>query len=536
MIDKQDENIEGLSSDANEIMAENKYYYKKLFLYDKYIKLTKTAINSLLSNNKIESAIECFDKYIKDIQKDYDNLNESFEQKDLPEYNNLIENCFSEIKMGKPLLEKERNTKFYLDYSKSEKEDIIKDLKKSIKKSKEFQLFREPSRFTFIGLKEGTKEIEKTTNELQQNMLYELKKCNKYKERILKYNEQMKEITKNINILKKWNQNQNQNSESNISIEGNNIEIIKLSENKKRINDKNNKLMKSQANGIFNDFTSKNLRKKFKEDNKSVIDSDDRNKKNKDRLNIENDIINNFTKVEDLLNLFDVDTDKDDIIFDELNSDEEIVFENKIKQPKKLIEFTNDQIKIDIPIINLDQIEYNKMKVVKEDDIYSIQRRKYRSQNIDNNIKELKKNIEKIEQQLTLIKEKEKTMKKYIEKVKKYYSELRKFSRRNTSVHNKNVKFIRKSLLYTGGEKIKEETNDEENEEDSENESGFGSDYGNEEKEKDDIVDIKDIKGSVFVETYNKKNWGGNLGKSVNDNIFKNKLRNKLKKIRAKSK
>ena len=530
MIDKQDENIEGLSSDANEIMAENKYYYKKLFLYDKYIKLTKTAINSLLSNNKIESAIECFDKYIKDIQKDYDNLNESFEQNDLPEYNNLIENCFSEIKMGKPLLEKERNTKFYLDYSKSEKEDIIRDLKKSIKKSKEFQLFREPSRFTFIGLKEGTKEIEKTTNELQQNMLYELKKCNKYKKRIHKYNEQKKEISKNINILKKWNQNQN--SESNISIEGNNIEIIKLSENKKRINDKNNKLLKSQANGIFNDFTSKNLRKKFKEDNKSVIDSDDRNKKNKDRLNIENDIINNFTKVEDLLNLFDVDTDKDDIIFDELNSDEEIVFENKIKQPKKLIEFSSDQIKIDIPIINLDQIEYNKMKVVKEDDIYSIQRRKYRSQNIDNNIKELKKNIEKIEQQLTLIKEKEKIMKDYIKKVKNKYLELKSRFRRTTSVHNVNVRTITKSILYKGGENIKEELND-----DDENESGIGSDYGNEEKENDDFEDKKE---SVFVGNYDNlqpiNNWRGNLGKSVNENIFKNKLRNKLKKIRAKSK
>ena len=529
MIDKQEENIEGLSSDANEIMAENKYYNKKLLLYDKYIKLTKTAINSLLSNNKIESAIECFDKYIKDIQKDYDNLNESFEQNDLPEYNNLIENCFSEIKMGKPLLEKERNTKFYLDYSKSEKEDIIKDLKKSIKKSKEFQLFREPSRFTFIGLKEGTKEIEKTTNELQQNMLYELKKCNKYKERILKYNEQMKEISKNINILKKWNQNQN--SESNISIEGNNIEIIKLSENIKRITNKNNNLLKSQANWIFNDFTSKNLRKKFKEDNKSVIDSDDRNKKNKDRLNIENDIINNFTKVEDLLNLFDVDTDKDDIIFDELNSDEEIVFENKIKQPKKLIEFTNEQIKIDIPIINLDQIEYNKMKVVKEDDIYSIQRRKYRSQNIDNNIKELKKNIEKIEQQLTLIKEKEKIMKDYIKKVKNKYLELKSRFRRTTSVHNVNVRTITKSILYKGGENIKEEINDEDDE------SGIGSDYVNEEKENDDFEEKKE---SVFVGNYDNlqpiNNWRGNLGKSVNDNLFKNKLKNKLKKMRAKSK
>jgi len=32
--------------------------------------------------------------------------------------------------------------------------------------------------------------------------------------------------------------------------------------------------------------------------------------------------------------------------------------------PNKEIEFTNDQIKIDIPIINLDQIEYNKMKII----------------------------------------------------------------------------------------------------------------------------------------------------------------------------
>jgi hypothetical protein len=40
-------------------------------------------------------------------------------------------------------------------------------------------------------MKEGAKEIEKTTNELQQNMLYELKKCNKFKERIIKYNKQI---------------------------------------------------------------------------------------------------------------------------------------------------------------------------------------------------------------------------------------------------------------------------------------------------------------------------------------------------------
>ena len=519
MVDKQDENIEGLSSDANEIMAENKYYYKQLFLYDKHLKLTKTAIYNLLSSNNIESAIEYFDKYIKDIQNDYDNLNKSYEQKDLPEYNNLIENCFSEVKMGKPILEKERNKRFYLEYSKLEKEDIIKDLKKSIKKSKEFQLFREPSRFTLIGLKEGTKEIEKTTNELQQNMLYELKKCNKFKERILKYNDQMKEISKNINILKKINQNQN--SVSNISIDANNIEIIKEPSYKNGIK---KELLESQVVGLFND-----QKKKFKEDNRSVIGSDDRKKKN--RLKNSTNIINEFTKEKDLFEISDVDTDKENIIFDDLNSDEELVFENKIKQPIKLIEYPLDKIKIDIPIINLDQIEYNKMKVVKEDDIYSIQRRKYKSQNIDINIKELKKNIEKIEQQLSLIKEKEKIMKDYIKKVKNKYLELKSRFRRTTSVHNVNVRTITKSILYKGGENIKEEINDDENE------SGIGSDYVNEEKENDDFEDKKE---SVFVGNYDNlqpiNNWRGNLGKSVNDNLFKNKLKNKLKKMRAKSK
>ena len=519
MFDKQDENIEGLSSDANEIMAENKYYYKQLFLYDKHIKLTKTAIYNLLSSNNIEAAIEYFDKYIKDIQNDYDNLNKSYEQKDLPEYNNLIENCFSEVKMGKPILEKERNKRFYLEYSKLEKEDIIKDLKKSIKKSKEFQLFREPSRFTLIGLKEGTKEIEKTTNELQQNMLYELKKCNKFKERILKYNDQMKEISKNINILKKINQNQN--SVSNISIDANNIEIIKEPSYKNGIK---KELLESQVVGLFND-----QKKKFKEDNRSVIGSDDRKKKN--RLKNSTNIINEFTKEKDLFEISDVDTDKENIIFDDLNSDEELVFENKIKQTIKLIEYPLDKIKIDIPIINLDQIEYNKMKVVKEDDIYSIQRRKYKSQNIDNNIKELKKNIEKIEQQLTLIKEKEKIMKDYIKKVKNKYLELKSRFRRTTSVHNVNVRTITKSILYKGGENIKEEINDDENE------SGIGSDYVNEEKENDDFEEKKE---SVFVGNYDNlqpiNNWRGNLGKSVNDNLFKNKLKNKLKKMRAKSK
>ena len=493
MIDKGDDNLNNLASEANEIMAENKYYYKKLSLYEKYITMTKDVITKLFSNKDTESALECFDKYIEEIQKDYDNMNKLYEEKELPEYNNLIDSCFSEIALGKPILEKERNTKFYLEYSKLEKDDIIKDLKRSIKKSKEFQLFREPSRYTLIKMKEGAKEIEKTTNELQQNMLYELKKCNKFKERIIKYNKQIEEIEKNIDILK--NHDKPKESESNISIDYNEI--------------------------------------------KSEGGSEDRKKKKNERKKRGEAIIPGFQKVEDLFEISDVETDKENMIYDELNSDEEIVFSTKIKQPIKLTEFHFDDVKKEVPEINLAQIEYNKMKVVKEDDLYSLQRRKYKSQNIDNNIKELKKDIEKLEQQIELIKQKEKVMKDYIEKVKKKYLELRKFSKRNTSVHNKEVKFIKKSLLYKGGENIQEE--DISDEEDEKDDKRYGSDYENEQNEEDDFGKGKQ---SVYVGARENKEtednqlgkFGGTLGKSVNDFMFKNKLRNKLKNYRPKSK
>ena len=406
MIDKSDDNINNLASEANEIMAENKYYYKKLSLYEKYITMTKDVITKLLSNNDTESALECFDKYIEEIQKDYDNMNKLYEEKELPEYNNLIDSCFSEIALGKPILEKERNTKFYLEYSKLEKDDIIKDLKRSIKKSKEFQLFREPSRYTLIKMKEGAKEIEKTTNELQQNMLYELKKCNKFKERIIKYNKQIEEIEKNIDILK--NHDKPKDSESNISININEIKIEpEFLKGKKD-------LKKSYNVVIFNGLGFNNHSKKFKEDNKSEGGSEDRKKKKNERKKRGEAIIPEFQKVEDLFEISDVETDKENMIYDELNSDEEIVFSTKIKQPIKLTEFHFDDIKKEVPEINLAQIEYNKMKVVKEDDLYSLQRRKYKSQNIDNNIKELKKDIEKLEQQIDLIKQKEKVMKGFL--------------------------------------------------------------------------------------------------------------------------
>ena len=338
MNDKQEENMDNLASEANEIMAENKYYYKKLSLYEKYINITKDVITNLLSNNNIESALKLFDKYIEEIQKDYDELNKIYEKNELPEYNKLIDYLFSDITMGKPILEQKKNIKFCLENKKLEKEFIIKSLKNSIKKSKEFQLFREPSRYTLIEMKEGCKEIEKTTNELQQNMLYELKKCNKFKERIIKYNEQIKEIEKNIDILK--NYMKPKESELNISIE-NNIIDNKI---KPKFNRVKNELTISHNIEIFGRFNNKI----YEEDNKSEGGSEDRKQKRNKREKRKNKIIKEFIKVEDLFDISDVDIDKENIIDDDLNSDDEIVFNNKIRQPIKLTEYHIDDIKKEI--------------------------------------------------------------------------------------------------------------------------------------------------------------------------------------------
>ena len=287
---EKEENIDNLSSLATEIMAENKYYYNKLSLYDKYINITKNVIKNILSNKSIEKAIECFNKYLKEIQKEYEIMNKSYEKNELPEYNELIDNLFSEITMGKPVLEQKRTTQFYLDYIKLEKDATIKSLKDSIKKSKQFQLFREPKRFSLIEMKEGAKEIEKTTTELQQNMLYELKKYNKFKERIFKYNEQIKNIENNIDILKNCMRTKDEKLNYSNNIQDEDEQDINLAQIDLK---KSHNLMLYNTTGF-----KRSVNKNFQEDNKSEPGSDDRIKR-KEKKKEENKLITEFKKIED---------------------------------------------------------------------------------------------------------------------------------------------------------------------------------------------------------------------------------------------
>ena len=168
---KEDINLEELNHRANEIIIINKYLENKLDLYKKYINLTKEIITKCLNDK--QSSLKLFNLYINEIQKDYDNIRDEFTKNDYAKYKTLEDECLSDISLGKPVLNQNRGEEFVLYYLKDEKDDLINGLKKSIKQSKEYHLFREPKRDTLIDIKNGDKKIEKITTEIQQNMLYE---------------------------------------------------------------------------------------------------------------------------------------------------------------------------------------------------------------------------------------------------------------------------------------------------------------------------------------------------------------------------
>ena len=541
MNEKKEENIDSLAKEANKTMALNKYLKKKLDLYNKYINLTKITMTKYLSDKNNSPLNLCY-SYIDELQKDYDVLKEEYEKTNYPKYKLLLDECLNDISFGKPVLKQYRAEEFVLDYLKNEKQDLINGLKKSIQQTKEFQIFREPKRDTIIETNKSNKEIEKTTTELQQNMLYELKKCNKFLYKIKKYNYLIEEIKKNIKLLKKYK----------LIISTNNNTDKKDEDTGKENNASNKITFKMGKNYIKGSIKVDFLNPSFgnkEQDQVALTDSDDERgggsgekyktrkssglnakksyKKRKSNKKEKNKIISEFKKVEDLFNISSEEGENEKIIDDELHSDDETVFAEKIKPPKLLsINYLN-QVKKEIPEINLNQIEYNKLKIMNEADLYSLQRRKYKTQNIDSNIKDLKKKVEKMNEKISIIKQKEKIMKEYIEKVKDKIEVLKPYDRQNTLIISEPI--IIKKSLFEHQENI-DEVLSEYNVGSSEESQDIKEDLS---KQKNLFNNKKAIKKSVLfggINKNDKKKKKNFLKHSVQDGLFNNKLRDKLKK------
>ena len=100
------QNIESLAEESYKIMTFNKYIESKINLYKKFINLTKNIMKNFLDKNN--SSIKLFDSYINEVPQDYENLKNEIQGKYIPKYINLVEECSSEISIGKSALKQFR--------------------------------------------------------------------------------------------------------------------------------------------------------------------------------------------------------------------------------------------------------------------------------------------------------------------------------------------------------------------------------------------------------------------------------------------
>ena len=419
-----------LAKDAVKKITSNKFLLKKYDIFSHYNNLTKQIITKCLTeiNN---TPLTYFSQYSKEIENDYNNLKIDYNNI-FTKFNALLDECRSDISMGKPILVEKKKEEFFLDNIKIEKEDTINSLKKSIKSSKEYHLFREPKRDNLIDIKKGTEEMERITNDLQQNMLYECKQCNKYTNRIIKYKSKLIGIKKNIELLKKY-------------IDENKYKLsYKQFSRKNTKNELNENSNKNKSNIINSERISNtsNFINKYQEDEfENNSDDDKGNKKPRNQ----NKLFKDFIKIENLFDILNEEGKNEEIIDNELHSDDDSVFENKIKSKNQLSTKHLEEIKKSIHSLNLKQIIFNSSKI-NEIDIYSLQRRKFKNKTIDKKIKEMKKKIDKSNNKLTLLKEKENIMRDFVKKLEENYEIIQPMIYQISEANIKQSNFIVDSL------------------------------------------------------------------------------------------
>ena len=367
--------LDNLAKEVNNKYAINKYLHKKYQLYNHFNSLTKQIMTKCLLEKK-NPFLPFFTQYSQEIQKYYKNFYNDYVNL-FSKFNLLLDECRSDLTMGKPILSQKKNEEFALEYEILEKNDIINSLKKSIKLSKEYRLFREPKREIFVDEKKGNKEAENVKTELHQNMLYELKRSNKFINKIKNYELAKNKILKNIELLNNY-------------IGPNNFKVsnceVPSDKNKTKKRPKYQSTLMIQEGS----FQPKNYKDDILENNSD----DDRRNKNLSKL--KNKVIQDFIKFEDFLDISIEEGESEEIIDDELHSDDESNFENRIKPIKKLSVNYLKNITNTIPSLNLKQIIFNIKK--KEDDVdsYSLEGKRYLNKNVFSKVRDMKKKIEKI--------------------------------------------------------------------------------------------------------------------------------------------
>ena len=568
------ESIIRLADEAKMQINQNKYLLEIIEIFKQQITTVKKIITnySFNSNQKNKSIYNLSlaykenlfslnsrlkDEINKNIKKQENNIN--YIAKDLLEANQTLSHIYDD--------------NFILKNEINKYDFLIKNLKESIESSRKHDLFREPKRDTDIEIKESKNVFLLYNLECQQKMLLFCRQYskNKYKnnKKYLKINAYRNNISILKNIIKYYAS----------KLYGNEIRILNtLNEVNKKSNKNNNfvnikkriettpnkkedfrkfKKLNYIKNNIFssinennnsNDSSNSKNNSNDNSFNKTSLLFDNlyKNEKNEnydDNKSKDNDTTRkkiNILKIEELLDIDNIEIKDENIIEEELNSDDEIFFENKVKPKKKIsIDFLPN-IKKSIPTINLNQIEFNKLKIINETNAYSLQKRKFENGNIYGKIKNLKKQIKYLEKRISKNKKKLDVIHSFIEDVKYNYKLLRPIKVQTSAAGNP-VNYIREKLLNIVEETISQ-TEKKENKilTDNKNKTGktaveegdendeelVGSDYSDEDEYLENLKD----RG---YESNNKENISINNSKN-NDKIKKINIKNKQKNCEIK--
>ena len=490
---KQKEKIFSLAEDATSKIIKNKIISSQINNYSKHIEFIKSFIKKLSENNKLNNksaqnitSISLvkneLNNFIANIKSNIELLkseNNKLEQK----YKTNHEKYFT-VNSTNKIVEEDA---FILSYSLTQRLNIIKKLKQSIHTSKDYNIFQEPKRETLIDIKIGEENIERNNDNLQRLAFYEIKQFNKYYNRTQR---KLKKINFYKNRIQIFNQiinyfRQNNNSNKNYLKTYSDDKRFNLHKNENDFNNnynnnisytvvKNkkpqNKKIYKKENGDLDTNLSINLFQVFNNTDLNPSTNDTEifySLTNSQIINCKNDndfILNDSSlkkkktiKIPTVEELFDVannEGEKEEIIDDELHSDEEVVFQPKVKQNKKIIKNYLPKIKEQIPKISLSLIEYNKMKVMNEADLYSYNKRQEQRGTHDENIKIIKNKLKIIKRRCGLNQKKLETLQNFVKECENDYNRL-KSMKVQMSVKDKKIIFMKKDLFIN--DKIDEE-------------------------------------------------------------------------------
>ena len=468
-----------LANQAKTNIIKNQELLEKINIFKQEIKTVKNLITnfSINSNQKNINKVIAI-KYKEELTLLNTRLKEGI-NKDLNKQKALHKNSMNELSIENRTLSQLNIDNFILNNTLSKLNFTTKALNSCLEVSKKHEIFREAKRETLIEIKQSKNVFPVYNLELQQKMLSYCRAVtkNRYKnnKKLVKINMLKKNICSLIDVIKFYTSNLAELSDENKLNPKNDIKnnIKKLDFKKITSQKEKSKAKKLKRTKTKTKLSKKKYEQKIQEANLPKSSEHRQNsfeQKQKLKINISvNNIFNsegkkkdeeqterkkiNILKIDELLDIDNIEAEDENIIDNELNSDDDVYFEKKVKPKNKISKEYLPNLRKDVPIINLSQIEFNKIKIINEADAYSFQKRRLAQNNINWQIKNLKKQIKNLDRQISINKNKLNVIHKFIEDVKYNYKLLRPIKVQSTANENP-VEYIREKLLDVVGETI----------------------------------------------------------------------------------